>query len=192
MRAIKTTTISILAIGLLAGSAVGVAAQDEEAEAEAASGSSYFTGTFTAAWPPVDEGTETMGSDGFSITRGMVLAEEAIETSDPRVSGSLSRVLNFDVHTLAEKEKGPEFLEHFAEAWRLENEGGSWTGLGTGFIHAGAVDEPTDLVTVLLTGEGGYEGLTAYVFVDATQDPIAVEGGVFTGEAVPAPDLPAE
>ena len=29
MRAIKTTTISILAVGLLAGSAVGVAAQDE-------------------------------------------------------------------------------------------------------------------------------------------------------------------
>ena len=33
MRAIRTTTISILALGLLAGSAVGVAAQDAEATA---------------------------------------------------------------------------------------------------------------------------------------------------------------
>ena len=32
MRTIKTTTISILAVGLLAGSAVGVAAQEEAAE----------------------------------------------------------------------------------------------------------------------------------------------------------------
>ena len=46
MRAIRTTTISILALGLLAGSAVGVAAQDEEA----AAGATSFTGTGT----PVD------------------------------------------------------------------------------------------------------------------------------------------
>jgi hypothetical protein len=40
MRAIKTTTISILAVGLLAGSAVGVAAQDEEANTDAPVGPS--------------------------------------------------------------------------------------------------------------------------------------------------------
>jgi hypothetical protein len=191
MRAIGTWFSAVVAIGLLAGSAVGVAAQEEEVP-EVASGSSYFTGTLMPAWPPVDRGTVAVSPDGFSMTRDMVLPAEAIETSDPRVSGSLSRVLSYDAHTLAGQETGPEYLEHYVEAWRLENEGGSWTGQGTSFVHNGAVDEPTDLVTMVLTGEGGYEGLTAYVLVDFTQQPIVVEGGVFVGEAIPAPEPPAE
>ena len=50
MRTIKTTTISILAVGLLAGSAVGVAAQDEVADPMAPA---TFSGTYQPTWPPV-------------------------------------------------------------------------------------------------------------------------------------------
>ena len=53
MRGIKTITISILAVGLLAGSAIGVAAQDEVATAEVSS----FTGTGPEGLEVLAEGT---------------------------------------------------------------------------------------------------------------------------------------
>ena len=49
MRGVKATTISILAVGLLAGSAVGVAAQDDAADPMAPS---------TFAWRLGDEEAE--------------------------------------------------------------------------------------------------------------------------------------
>jgi len=184
VRAIRTTTISILAVGLLAGSAVGVSAQDEEAAADVPAGSSYFTGTYTPVGTPVAGGSVTTGPDGLTQMLGEVYAGETIETSDPRVSGSLSRVVN-----RAEARPG---LWPAAEAWRLENEGGSWTGQGTSLVHSVEGIKPSSWVTMVLSGEGVYEGLTAVVLVDRIQVPHAVEGAVIAGEPVPVPEPPAE
>ena len=49
-------------------------------------------------------------------------------------------------------------------------------------------DEETHFSTVVLTGEDAYEGLTAYISVDWTEEPVAVEGAVFVGEAPPRPE----
>ena len=61
-------------------------------------------------------------------------------------------------------------------------------------VHVGAGisrDETTDFGTVLFTGEGGYEGLSAYLLGDWTEEPVAVEGAVFPGEMPPFPEFPA-
>jgi len=80
-----------------------------------------------------------------------------------------------------------------AAAWYIENVDGSWSGQGTALVHGGGGiprDEATNLDTVVLTGAGAYEGLTAYVLADWTEDPVAVEGVVFPGEAPPFPETP--
>ena len=188
MRVIKTTTISVLTIGLLAGSAVGVAAQDEEAAAEDPTGASYFTGQLdTEGGEVTAEPVETI-VDGILEGRGVVIENEAIETSDPRVTGSLSRVLNANIHNVGEFEQ----VLFETNAWRIENDGGAWSGQGSALIHGAAGladDERTDFDTVVLTGEGGYDGLTAYILADWTEDPPVIEGAVFPGEAPPFPEM---
>lgn len=167
MRTIRTTFISLLAVALLAGSAVGVSAQDEEASTGDPAGSSYFTGTLNPEGEPVD-----------GIFEG-----DTIETSDPRVSGALSRAVNW-----AEPTPG---LYVEAEAWRLENEDGSWTGQGTGLVHSGQDVMPNSFAIVELSGEGGYEGLTAVMLVDRLKNPYVIEGAVIAGEPVAFPEPPA-
>ena len=191
MRAIKTSIISILAIGLLAGSAVGVAAQEEEAAAEPAVGSSYFTGVFHHGGANSGQPTETV-VDGVMEVRGWGFEGNGIETSDPRMTGSVTRNGNTDIHKLGDSED----VGFEAVAWRIKNDDGSWSGQGSTLTRGGRDvprDEATYFETIVLTGEGAYEGLTAYVLVDWTALPIAVEGAIFVGEAPPLPEAaPAE
>ncbi|MGD8683697.1 MAG: hypothetical protein PVG27_07100, partial [Chloroflexota bacterium] len=90
MRAVKTTTISILALGLVAGSALGVAAQDEEAAASAVS----FTGSVRGGEGADIETTALpngyMAMDGFTY-------RNTWESSDERLTGEVSGVNNFVV-----------------------------------------------------------------------------------------------
>jgi len=190
VQGLKPTFVSILAIGLLAGSAIGVTAQEEEAPAEAPTGSSYFTGTIDPTEGDMVMEPDESIVDGVLEVRGVVVEDESIETSDPRMSGDLSRALNVNVHKLGDFE---DVVVEIA-AWRIENEGGSWSGEGGALIHGGAEisqEESTNHDTIMLTGEGGYEGLTAYVLADWTEEPIAVEGAVFAGEMPPPPELPS-
>jgi hypothetical protein len=182
LKGLKTTIATALAVGLLAGSAVGVAAQDEEP-----AGSTYFTGTIARDGNLVSEPSETI-VDGILEGRGIVFEGESLEATDARMTGTLSRALNGNVHKVSDFED--VVLE--SAAWRIENEGGSWSGQGSALIHGGAEisdDDATDLDTILLTGEGIYEGLTAYVIADWTEDPVVIEGAVIVGEAPPVPEL---
>jgi hypothetical protein len=75
VRAIKTTTISMLAVGMLAGLALGVAAQDEEAAGDPM--------PLPAGTGPLDPGTYTDSSLGRSLTltvdEGWSIGGEAVE-----------------------------------------------------------------------------------------------------------------
>ena len=165
MRAIKTTTISILAIGLLAGSAVGVAAQDEET----AAGATSFTGSVS-------------GGEGVDV-----------ETTDPRLTGSVLQAQNTDIHSVSDRD---QFVAPRSVNWRIENEGGAWTGQGYE-LHGWGADDPHQeafgVTVLMLTGEGDYEGLSAYLMVDYSGAEVTlptVDGAVFPGEAPPFPEVP--
>ena len=178
MRTIKTTTISILTLGLLAGSTVGVAAQDEEATTDAPVGPSYFTGQLVSDFEATPFGSN-----------GVLFEGDAVEVSDPRVSGSLTRAGTSNFHN----DVGDSPVIAFqADAWRIENDAGTWSGQGTGLLRVGPDGPPSvETSTVVLTGEGGYEGHTLYLIVDwTTDDAAAVVGAVFVGDAPTAPELP--
>ena len=190
MRAIRTTTISILALGLLAGSAVGVAAQDDEAAAEPSTPAKVAGTINEEAGDLVQEPTETV-VDGVLEVRGVIAEGDRFEMDDPRLTGTVTVAVNVDVHKVS------DFVDvvAFALALRLENEAGSWSGQGTGVSHGGGgipQEEALNLDTWVLTGAGAYEGLSAYLIVDPTEDPPTVEGVIVEGDMPPFPELPAE
>ena len=146
MRGIKTITISILAVGLLAGSAVGVAAQDGDPLAPA-----YVE--FTSGWP-VDE---------------PLLLDAEVTASDPRVSGLLTVASDNDG---ANAELGAEGLDAKLTVYevRLVNDGGSWTGTGQRIGGGPEIEDvpPRDVGMWTLVGAGDYEGLSLYVSSQAS------------------------
>ena len=188
MRAIRTTTISILALGLLAGSTIGVAAQDEAAEPTTPT---KVSGTMGDEQPEIlQPPTETV-VDGMLEVRDVVWQGITVEFDDPRLSGTMTGILNENVHRVGDFEN----IVLQAGQVRIDNEAGSWFGQGTSVIHAGAGmddEEITDFDTWVLTGSGAYEGLTAYTLWDFTEDPTAVEGVIVAGEMPPFPQLPAD
>jgi hypothetical protein len=182
VRAIRTTTISILAVGLLAGSAVGTAAQDEETAEPALP--AYATGT---VGEPANFVEGTFSEDN-RVLRGQRVEGVPVESSDARLAGLYDVAVNG--HSQVTDEDGA-ILE--SRLYRGENEGGSWVGSGTYVVAWG--EDPgaphIDRETLVLHGEGGYEGLVAYV----THDFAAGEGyeAVILGvEVPPVPEFPAE
>ena len=190
MTSSKTGIASVLALGLLACSTLGVAAQDEEAAAEPGT-PAKVEGTVGQGGDVLAEPTETV-VDGVLEVRDVVVGGEwPLEMDDPRVAGSISVAINQDVHKVS------DFVDVVPTSVdiRIENADGSWSGQGTSIIHGGGTierDEATDLLTLILTGAGAYEDLTAYLIVDWTEDPPAVEGAIFAGEMPPFPELPTE
>ena len=140
----------VLAIGLLGGSAVGVAAQDEEAAAEPST-PAKVAGTIEGGGDVVQEPTETV-VDGLLEVRDFVLVGDALEMDDPRMTGSISVTFNADVHKVSDFE---EVVLQTVEI-RIDNDDGSWQGQGTQLVHDGAEiaeEEAIDLGTLNQTGE---------------------------------------
>lgn len=102
-------------------------AEGDEAVMEVQEDASYFTGEMI--WegaPPVISGEITI-VDGVLHHRGTVAEGDAIEVSDPRVSGPLTIAQNANVYHLNES----EMTMFRTVEWRIENDAGSWTGQGT-------------------------------------------------------------
>ena len=130
MRTIKTTTISILALGLLAGSAVGVAAQDEEEAAVVSS--------FTAVDSPDAEGsTRTRRGrpppDGLEETTGSASGEPGIERRAHGGRRHVGRPL--DDRSRRDVDERLTLNVLVASTWELTNDGGSWLVEATSFSN---------------------------------------------------------
>ena len=167
MRAIRTITISILTLGLLTGSAVGVAAQPPEGEA------AYLTGTATI-------------SAGKCQEDAAAACPLSLDASDSRLSGDGS------IHMAGlPMQSDDEFVVLVDISLRVANDEGAWTGGGLLYAvpsneDAVGVDQPT----WVLTGEGGYAGLTAVLRADLRPD--GSFAGVIVGAEPPAAPPAAE
>ena len=162
MRAIKTTATSILALGLLAGSAVGVAAQSAVVTGSVAGGDDCEM---------TPEGAEFCSGGRF-------------EFDDPRLTGDYE-----STQTLADAFEGGEGFEMgfiATEEFRVTNDEGAWSGqyhyadffpseVPEGY-RADTLPEEYQHVesgnNSVLFGEGAYEGLTAYL----TDGPVGTWG----------------
>ena len=176
MRGIKTITISILTLSLLAGSAVGAAAQDDARPVSfsfTVSEGEFIEGT-------VEEGFGPMTMRDFTDVGAPIVAD------DDRASGLLTTAFNVD----SWPPLGDETFSVTTTSQRLFNEGGSWSGTGTEVRHEAGPDLDVQTLTWMatLTGEGGYEGLTLVLLRDDSE-----EGKGFILPSVPpVPELPVE
>ena len=173
----RTSAVSFTAMALIArltGSSAAVMAQ----EAAPSAGASPFTlsATITSM-----EGDPPVAVGDVMQTRETTIRWDS-KASDPRFDGQGVTVANVDAYTNADPAAGgPEV------AWgtiRIENEGGAWAGPYTGL---GLPDQHTETVTWWLTGEGGYEGQSAFLRQSGHPDEagsayvIPMEGWVFPG-----------
>ena len=165
VRAVKTTTISILAIVLLAGSAVGVAAQETDPMAPS---------TFIM---------QRAAEPGLATARtGERIVDGPVESTDQRASGDLTLAVASAPVDVADGDGGVVQRN----AVRLLNDGGSWVGTHRRFLTFPSDGPETVQFLGELVGEGAYEGLT--MFLAETGD---TEDVRWLGVIVPTDDVPA-
>jgi hypothetical protein len=160
---IKSTLATAIAIGLLAGSAVAVAAQDAEAERMPPTA---FTGRLVCSDEvPVlaGEQSEEQFASGITLEKlGTPTWSMKVEdASDPRLDGDGTFALNGDGYWegVVGDTADVSLVDVMVGAIRIRNDAGAWQGV-TYLVNVG--DEPQfDADVVLLVGSGGYTGLVA-------------------------------
>ena len=174
MRTVKATITSILALGLLAGSAVGVAAQDESGEALAPA---LISGKLDNGWEVLSGDSALV--DGALRESGVVTSEVEM-MSDPRLTGTLTIDFTkqfFDVRLDTDLVWGTVLIE---------NDDGAWEGIlrGTSDLEA----DGAQVSYYELVGSGAYDGLSAIVFETWGEEPIDTlwSGIIFPGDLLPA------
>ena len=170
----RTTLIAVIAVGLLAASVAGVAAQDQDSMNAAS-----VTGAI-GGWREVSAGTVST-ADGIDRNSGVVHAAHW-NTTDDRLSGEVTyngswlHAANGDISVQS-------------GTYEVMNDAGSWLGDATAY---GSESLGIDMDTIILTGHGAYEGLTAYVVLDFSK-PREISGVIFPGTMLPMADShPAE
>ena len=133
--------------------------------------------------------SETGGSFGGGVSRKGYECTFAWTSSDPRLTGDVSKGWNEDTY---QTDDGP--ISVAMDASYLRNEGGDWA-CSTGYLAKGSspdVEDLTDGRTHTCVGSGGYEGLSA-VLVSKPAEGFSDEfvGMIFSGEPPPVPEVPA-
>jgi hypothetical protein len=191
VKGLKTTLISAIAIGLLAGSAVGVAAQDD-----ASLEPSFFRAQFGDGTGFED--SELVGADP-EFGRTLNITEITVDATDPRASG----IMNLAASSRGFGGGGWPDPDVRVLSMRLENDDGSWEGTGLGL----APRNNRNIEVWNLTGQDGYEGLSMVIVVGPNKNiaKAALKGEKLKKNAAPTawgwisptsdipavPDLPA-
>ena len=173
MKQHRTPLIAILAVGLLSGSAVAVAAQDDVAAPVIVTGS-------VVDWRSLSPGERTT-EDGVVHIEGVNHAH-VWEASDPRLSGEVTYTGNWNQYST-----DPE-MQVESGTYELVHADGRWLGTAPAIV-VGGLDT---LDPVVLIGDGGYDGLSAYVLIDwQTNGDPTFSGLIFPGD-LPAFPEPAD
>ena len=172
MKKIRNTLVAAIAVGLLAASTVGVAAQDEVADPVEFSARWAFGG---AVRPQTSDVV-----DGVAMTSGGAWRPGVItQASDPRLQGTLSIAANNNRYSAAG-------VTVWHEAFRIENEDGAWQQMPSIAIDTG--DDDSNTTTGVLVGEGGYAGLIAVFDTLAENSSWTLHGYIIDGELPLAPE----
>jgi hypothetical protein len=167
--------LTALAVLSLLGTMGGAALAEESDEAMASAtvqGQVFFDGVTSS-------GSTTMDDDAWRVKdMGISLR---VDADDDRLDGAGTARSN--------SSKYPFPLEVQAGIYDFANDDGRWVGTVTAFV------EPTmgiDHDTVILSGAGAYEGLSAYLLIDWSSLPAEFIGAIFPGEMPPYPDQDSE
>jgi hypothetical protein len=131
--------------------------------------------------PVVVTGTLDCSAEGAAEAAGDLnihhwTADDARLTGDATYSG---RWQLYDTPA----EDGGIPAEQQAAVYDIVNEGGSWLCEETRTPEP--PQAPGDRSTLVFTGQGDYEGMTAYIEVDLTQAPYAFSGLILQGDEPP-------
>jgi hypothetical protein len=141
-----------------------------------------LSGVCTTAVGGLAGSPEVTVEEGVTRTYPSYYPTMSITMSDPRVSGCFGVIYNQDTHSGAVGDLS-EFTVG-SGTYRLVNEAGSWEGPNI-FLNEGASGTATVSDTGVLVGSGAYEGLSAFLVFDFTQNPVSVVGAIFPGEMPP-------
>lgn len=177
-----TTTI---AIGLLAGSAIGVTAQGETASDTDLGPAILVTGEIIPSPTCADATFEDDGA--VRRGRGASCTPQTWVTSDPRLDGQTAALWNVDIYNV-----GSGSASVATYGYRVRNEAGGWACRST-ILDRDVGEFPASFVgeTALCVGDGGYDGLSAILVIDGPDGFNSIVGLIFPGDAPPPPELPA-
>jgi len=168
MRKARTTLTTVLAIGLLAGSAVGVTAQDAERAAPVPVTGESRDGPCVGAMPSeVIDGVRHSGSG---------LCSQTVSFSDPRLEGEATYQYANTGHL---DENGVAIVTLGTDALSIVNDNGAWRQPPRLFVLGSNFDDGSVLI---LYGEGDYEGLVAVFGENEEGD---FEGFIIDGDFPP-------
>ena len=176
MKGRKTILGSVIALGLLAGSVVGAAAQ------EGAAAPVEFTGLWFFAGSERLTPTETDGDP--STTRGGAWFQSPANATDPRFQGNVTVFDNADWYS------GDNGVYH--DAWRVENADGAWQSEPVYSVDF--ADGSNSGLTAVFHGEDGYAGLVAVVDMELVRmeqgdsQYFELNGVIFDGDLPPEPE----
>ena len=169
MRKTKAALSGALAIGVLAGSTVVVAAHHGTAPVE-------FTGRLDNedCSSPAREAVGTTAQ-----TRGEVCTFD-VAMSDPRLEGDITATSNVDEYVLERD------LRVWSGAYRIENAEGAWQAAPQTVV---TLSDGITASTVVFAGQGAYDGLVAVAeFVwDPDSSSWGLRGVIIEGEVPPLP-----
>lgn len=181
----KSPLVAGMAIGLLA---VMPAVATAQGEGSASREPAYFTAAMGMAegFPepfeaPIDDSVSPGG--GYDAVDA-VFSGISLESSDPRMTGVMSMAISSAQRSVDDA----GFVQAERYLYHVENDEGTWTGPGTGFI-AIADDGPKGEQVGSLVGHGAYDGLYAVVTVNFTDAGEELEGIIYAGELPPSSDF---
>ena len=180
MNKLRTPIFAAIVLGLLAGSAVGVAAQD----ATDPMAPSFFTGDGGLDASYAVETSETR-PDGVVVETFVLSARWA--TNDPRIDGLMTNSgtsLDYREGALSDSPTGLTGAIS-SSLVRVLNDDGAWEGT-LDFLTMQEVG--TSQGSGWLVGEGAYEGLMAYVVIDYNSPCCQMSGHITPEGPPPVPE----
>lgn len=180
MQAARLTLIGTVSLVLLGAMAVTTTAQPDD-EVRASQGSAVVSGEVHRHLRTTAEPTMSYQPDRVTYREQAYAIE--LDVGDPRLTGELWAILNYD--TFHDSQGSV-----ITGAAGLEQVDGSWLGTVEGYgslVGGNRVYFKFDL-----DGQGGYDGLSAVLFLMHNGYEFEAEGMIFDGPPPPAPGLPAD
>lgn len=172
---------------MLAGPTIDESPESEPRDASDPLAPSAFTFTVETVGEP-EWGLEREGEDGTTVEVTGFRSLERIEATDPRASGLATTAMNRNQLEVGGEGGG---VQTFTAQVRLTNDDGAWAG-GDHGVFAFAEGVFAGSYSNVLTGEGGYEGLSLIVNQTWDADSERFWGVILPSELVPPMPDPVE
>lgn len=179
MRTLRLSLTGTAILMLLVAAGGSVAARSEEpAEGTEATSPVVVSGTLECLG---EVSAEEVGEEDTTAAEDAVVNLHRWEASDPRLSGEVTYTGQWQLYEEPSEDSG-SVADADPSVYAIVNEGGRWLCEASRAVAPG---DRTGEHTLLFSGEGEYEGMTAYLQVDWSQAPYAFSGLILPGEAPP-------